>query len=122
MNNKKIILNLYRSKIRLCQTHGYKLGSYKNINPGFNLGRALMKCKKIKNKQRRSNFIMSYVRQGYKDNIDINDDFIVNMYIDEGFQVLRNLNNLLKHGNKKKYIEIEKFIDDDLIFFDYFND
>ena len=119
MNNKKIILNLYKSKIKLCLNHGYKLGSYKEVTPDFNLGKSLIKCKKIRNKARRANYIMSHVRQGYKDNIHKNDNFMINCYIDEGFQVLRNLNNLLNQ-KKKNTKNIEVLNEDDYIFFDYF--
>ena len=122
MNNKKIVLALYKSKLELCRDFGYKLGHHKYVKPGFNLGRSLLKCKKIKNKEKRSNYIMNHIRQGYRDNKNINDEYIVDMYIDEGFQVLRNLNNLLNLKKNKKKINIEKYYDTDFIFFDYFED
>lgn len=122
MNNKKIILNLYRSKIKLCKEQGYKLGTYKNVSPDFNLAKSLIKCKKIRNKVKRSNYIMSHVRQGYKDNMYKEDHFMVDVYIDEGFQVLRNLNNLLKLKKEKINDKNIIKIDDDYIFYDYFND
>ena len=118
MNNKKIVLNLYKSKIKLCMQSGYKLGSFKSVEPHFNLARSLIKCKKINNKKRRANYIMNHVRQGYKDNIHKNDNLLINLYIDEGFQVLRNLNNLLNLKKKTKNIKV--LDQDDYIFFDYF--
>ena len=34
--NKQAILNLYRAKLRICHTYGYKYGNWKIIYPNFN--------------------------------------------------------------------------------------
>lgn len=120
MNNKKIIFNLYKSKIQLCQLKGYKLGSTFYVNPDFNLAKSLIHCKKIKNSKKRATYIMSHIKQGYTDNINVKDDILKNFYIDEGFQFLRNLNNLLNFDKKKSKKKIKFDEDDDYIFYDYF--
>ena len=48
-NHKRLVLNLYRSKIKICHEYGYTLGNYKyNIKPNFNLGKcgfgSLLSC------------------------------------------------------------------------------
>ena len=120
MNNQKIIYNLYKSKIQLCQKKGYKLGTTFFVNPDFNLAKSLIHCKKIRNSKRRATYIMSHIRQGYKDNMNVKDDILKNFYIDEGFQVLRNLNNLLNFNKNKIKEKINFEEDNDYIFFDYF--
>ena len=42
--HKRLVLNLYRSKLKICYYYGYDFGDWKyNIKKDFNLGKALMK-------------------------------------------------------------------------------
>lgn len=110
--NRKIILNLYKTKLKICHSHGYKLGTSTYVQPNFNLGRALVKLKKIRTKSNRAKFVMSHIKQAYNDSKDMEDEFMINAYIDEGFLTLRNFDNFLKL--KKKVNNYYEYIDIDL--------
>ena len=93
--HKRLVLNLYRSKLKICYYYGYDFGDWKyNIKKDFNLEKALMKTQKIKNEKKKATFIMNHIRQTYKDQKYLNEDYIIDMYIDEGFRALRKLDNL----------------------------
>ena len=121
MNNRKIILSLYKTKLKLCVNHGYILGTSINVSPNFNLGKCLIRCNKIRNKEKKATYIMSHIRQGYKDNMYKDNYFMNNIYIDEGFHVLRNLNQLLNKSPKKKNKNIVN-LEDEYIVYDFFEE
>ena len=109
--NRRIILNLYKTKLKICHSQGYELGTSMNIQPNFNLGKALVRLKKIRNKKNKAKFVMSHVKQAYSDTKNIEDEFMINAFIDEGFMTLRNFDNFLKL--KKKIIYDEDYIEVD---------
>ena len=102
MSNRRIILNLYRAKINLCRSQGYELGNWKDVPPNFNLGRSLLKLKRIKIKKNRATYVMNHVRQAYKDTINIKDKELIDAFIDEGFMSLRNFDNFLNVKKRRK--------------------
>ena len=99
-NHKRLVLNLYRSKIKLCHEYGYTLGNHKyNIKPNFNLGKAILRCNQQKNDEKKITFIANHIRQSYKDQKNLKDSFLIDFYIDEGFRVLRKIDDLLFYTN-----------------------
>lgn len=105
--NKQIILNLYKTKVKLCQSQGYKLGSCVYVQPHFNLGKALVKVKKMRNNKYKAKFIMSHIKQAYNDAKYVKNDFLADALIDEGFLALRNFNNFLNVPKKRIIYEDE---------------
>ncbi len=110
MNNRKIILSLYKTKLKICQSQGYKLGNWTYIEPQFNLGKSLVQLKRFKNKKYRATFVMNHIRQAYKDTKNVKDEFLINAFIDEGFLTLKNFDNFLKLKKKKPSTEDDTFI------------
>jgi len=99
-NHKRLVLNLYRSKIKICHEYGYTLGNYKyNIKPNFNLGNALIKCNQIENEENKITYVTNHIRQSYKDQKYLKDNYLINFYIDEGFRVLRKIDDLLFYND-----------------------
>ena len=88
--NKQAILNLYRAKLRICHTYGYKYGNWKIIYPNFNFGKVLLKIKNTKFIKNKATYIANYTRFFYKDTKKIKDKKLINYNIDDGFRVLRN--------------------------------
>lgn len=113
MNNRKIILNLYKTKIKICKNQGYELGSTINVEPNFNLGKALLKLKKLRKKKNRATFVASHVKQAYRDTNNVKDEFLINAFIDEGFVTLKNFDNFLKLKKKRVFDDEEVYIDYD---------
>lgn len=118
MSNRKIILNLYRAKINLCRNQGYELGNWKDVPPNFNLGRSLLKLKKIRLKKNKATYLMNHIRQAYKDTINIEDKELIDAFIDEGFMTLRKFDNFLNVKKRRKKIKDEE---EDYIIFEYDN-
>ena len=86
--NKQVILNLYRSKIRMCHIFGYKYGNWIYISPRFNFGKVI-KIKNMKKINNKATYIANYTRYFYKDSKKIKDEQLIDYNIDEGFRVLR---------------------------------
>ena len=101
MNNRKIILSLYKTKLKICQSQGYKLGNWTYVEPHFSLGKSLVQLRKIKSKRIKATFVMNHIRQAYKDTKHVKDDFLIDAFIDEGFLTLKNFDNFLKLKKKK---------------------
>jgi len=117
--NRKIILNLYKTKVKLCQSQGYQLGSCSNIQPHFNLGKALVKLRKIRNNKYKAKFVMSHIKQAYNDAKYVQNDFLIGALIDEGFLALRNFDNFLNVPKKRIIYEDD---DDEYIEFGFDED
>ena len=88
--NKQTILNLYRAKLRKCNSFGYKFGNWMNIHPNFNFGKVLLKIKNSKQIYVKASHTANYTRFFYKDAKKIKDKKLIDYNIDEGFHVLRN--------------------------------
>ena len=96
MNNRKVILALYKDTIKLCQNKGYKLGSCYNVKNNFNINNAIIKSnkmivndKKIIENNKKILFIMSHIRQAYKDNKN-KHNINIDACIDNGLFLIRN--------------------------------
>ncbi len=89
MNNKKVILALYKNTIKLCQDRGYILGSCYKVKNNFNINKTIIKSNKIIFNDRKILFIMSHIRQAYKDNKNKNN-INIDACIDNGFFLIRN--------------------------------
>ena len=96
MSQRRLVLNIYKSKLKLCHEFGYEYGNYHfNIKPHYNLGRSLKIANRIKNDKKRVTFIVNHIRQSYKDQKNLTDSDLINVYIDEGLRVLRKFDDLL---------------------------
>ena len=89
MNNRKVILALYKDTIKLCQNKGYKLGSCYNVKNNFNINNAIIKSNKIIINDNKILFIMSHIRQAYKDNKN-KHNINIDACIDNGLFLIRN--------------------------------
>ena len=89
MNNRKVILALYKDTIKLCQNKGYKLGSCYNVKNNFNINNAIIKSNKIIVNDKKIVFIMSHIRQAYKDNKN-KHNINIDACIDNGLFLIRN--------------------------------
>jgi len=89
MNNRKVILALYKDTIKLCQNKGYKLGSCYNVKNNFNINNAIIKSNKIIVNDKKIVFIMSHIRQAYKDNKN-KHNINIDTCIDNGLFLVRN--------------------------------
>ena len=99
---RKQVLLLYRTKLRLCKYMGYKFGSWKNDTIVPQKITSGMLRKHIKTNVI-GNFIWNNIRIQYKVMIDERDPNIINDAIDNGFIVLRFINdvtNLYKSERK----------------------
>jgi len=78
-----LVLNIYRSKLKLCHEFGYTYGNYYfNVKPHYNLGRSLKIANKMKNENKRITYISNHIRQSYKDLKKFKLDSVFNtMYI-----------------------------------------
>tara|TARA_B100000989_G_scaffold296764_1_gene280720 strand:- start:2221 stop:2535 length:315 start_codon:yes stop_codon:yes gene_type:complete len=93
-NNRKIILTLYKHKLKLCRKLGYVYG---NWNDDYVVNHQYISLSKVKkyNTRRLCNYMLNNIRNQYKlckyetDKEDIND------CIDFGFETLKDMNKFL---------------------------
>jgi len=96
MSNRRLILNIYKSKLKLCHDFGYEYGNYHYyVKPNYNLRRSLKIVNKMKNENKRITYIANHIRQSYKDQKNIRDPELINLCIDKGLRVLRKIDDLL---------------------------
>ena len=89
MSNRKIILNLYKTKIKLCQQIGYQLGTYlPNIN-NYKLNKKYFKHESIEL------LLFSHIKYQYTKNINIKNNHLIQNQIDTGFYVIRNFDEFV---------------------------
>lgn len=97
--NKRVVLALYRNKLKLSHSMGYNYGKW-NDNNIIDESKSISKTlKKLRNerifKQINGDFIMDNVRYRYKISKNITDDDLINLSIDNGFNILKKINNIL---------------------------
>tara|TARA_B100001989_G_C24491401_1_gene439751 strand:+ start:745 stop:1077 length:333 start_codon:yes stop_codon:yes gene_type:complete len=91
-SNKKIILSLYRIKLRYCiDNFNYKCGSWINYKKINIKSRNLYKLKK---KINFGNYIFNIIRDNYKSNKDLTVKEEIDKQIDYGFYIVRNLDEI----------------------------
>ena len=87
--NNRIILSLYRAKLRICNSYGYSYGDWMYINPKLNFGKVLLKIKKSRSYSSKAKYIANYTRFFYKDAKNIKDKELIDYNIDEAFRAFR---------------------------------
>ena len=97
MTNRKIILNLYKTKIKLCQQMGYQLGTYLPNIYNYKLKKKYYKHKPIEL------LLFSHIKCQYTKNINIKNNNVIQKRIDYGFYVIRNFDKIIKKIKYFKY-------------------
>jgi hypothetical protein len=100
MSNGKIILNLYKTKIKLCQQMGYQLGTYLPKINNYKLNKKYFKHEPIEL------LLFSSIKYQYTKNINIKNNNLIQDQIDIGFYVIRNFDECIK---KIKYIKYKQY-------------
>lgn len=94
-NNRKVILSLYRSKLKLSHNFGYQYGKWDNNQINNILGSInKKKLKKKHGSQKVGSYIMNNVRYRYKMCMYEKDNNKIEYLIDDGFYYLKKINNL----------------------------
>ena len=92
-NHKKMILNLYRIKLRYCiNNFGYKCGDWYNYK-NFDISKK-RNLKKLNKKKTFGNYVFNIIRDNYKLNKNLSCENMINNKIDYAFHVLRNLDEI----------------------------
>jgi len=102
MNNKTLVKVLYRNKLRICNRLGYQYGNWNNNYITNNI--TYKKIHKHHTKKLAGNYLMNNIRDAYKSCSDEVDDEIINHYIVDGFESLRELNELEFCYKKKRKV------------------
>ena len=92
--DRRIILSLYRHKLKNCVKLGYKYGNWDN---GLVCNRPDISSKQFRKMHKRGivgNYIFNNIRHQYKLSKNINNSQKNNL-IDYGFHILRNMNVLI---------------------------
>jgi hypothetical protein len=97
-SNKKIVIALYRSKIRTCNNLGYSLGKWNDANITHRTNLYLHKIKTIHKRLNMGEYLMDNIRLRYKLYKDEPDIVKIEKLIDNAFDHLRDLNQF---ANKK---------------------
>ena len=107
----KMIFSLYRAKIRMANSMGYKYGAhYKQSINDLTLCRDYVVTGKILDNSKKGKIIGSTIKLHYKKYMYCSPSIKLNTFIDRGFIWLRNLNELYF-----KYIERKKIISPQLL-------
>jgi hypothetical protein len=96
--NKKIVIALYRSKLRMCNNLGYSLGNWNDGNLTRREHLYLHKIKKKRKSKYWGAYLMDNIRFRYKLYKDEPDIEKIEELIDNAFDHLRDLN---EYTNKK---------------------
>ena len=101
--NRRVILNLYKHKIKICRDMNYKYGKWDysqyrsdNVIEYYDYYR----LKKMNRTKKLGHHLMNNIRCRYKLYSDIKDEEHINDLIDNGFSILRDMNNLKKNLKK----------------------
>ena len=94
MNNRIVILTLYKHKLKLCRKIGYNYGNWNN---NFDDNYKYISFNKLKkyNKRKLANYMVNNIRNQYKLHKDETDEEETNELIDFGFQILKDMNHLV---------------------------
>jgi hypothetical protein len=98
-NHRKVVLALYKSKLKLCKIWGYKYGTYLPFIDKPNLRKYYVKHENI-------GFILfSHIKKSYTQHKHLQDSIFIQQQIDYGFYVLRNFDKFLCkfHQEKSKF-------------------
>ena len=96
--NKKIVLSLYKNKLKISHELGYKYGKWNNFVIIKNHKNSVFKYLKRKRRYKFGDVIMNNVRYWYKINKNETDNNEINKHIDYGFDVLKYLNDIKNKG------------------------
>lgn len=99
-NTSRVIIALYRAKLRECYKVGYKYGDW-NPQHIVDINR-LGKKKIIRYRQQGllGSVLWNTIRDEYKYNKNEDDNMITNILLEEAFMMLRKVNKIIGH---KKY-------------------
>tara|TARA_B100000902_G_C27292023_1_gene907713 strand:+ start:1741 stop:2067 length:327 start_codon:yes stop_codon:yes gene_type:complete len=100
--NKKTVIALYRSKMRICNNLGYSFGQWNDSNLARREDFNIHKIKKS-HKKNIGAYIMDNCRFRYKLYKEEFDNEKIGILIDDGFSNLRKLNKL--HKKEKQFKE-----------------
>jgi len=94
MSNKRTILALYKNKLKICHELGYIYGS--NNIKFINRSTSIFPIKKIQRKFKYSlgPYLMNNIKYRYKLNMYEDDEDIINDHIIDGFDRLKQMNEL----------------------------
>ena len=93
MNNKKIVLALYKNSLKVCSKLGYTYGSWnKKYIPQSHI--SYRKINRIVNRNKEGVYLMNGIRNKFKKNKENEEE--IDELITEGFELLKELNLILK--------------------------
>ena len=92
--NRKIVLSLYKNKIKICQEHGYKLGNWDNSLVKNNDFINKKMIKRFYKNNLLGSFLMNNIRDRYKFFKYENDEIEIDSLIDYAFEFYRELTYL----------------------------
>ena len=103
MNNNIVVRTLYRSKLRLCNRMGYNYGNWSNQYITNNLNNiSYKKINRMFHKMLGGSYLMNNIRYRYKMNKYETDTDNINEHIEEGFEMLKELNEIEQYYKRKK--------------------
>jgi len=101
MNNKLVIRTLYRNKLRLCNRLGYNYGDWNNHYITKNINNInYKKVNRMFHKMLGGTYLMNNIRHRYKLYQYENDIDYINEHIEEGFEILKELNEIETYYKK----------------------
>lgn len=101
MNNNIVVRALYRSKLRLCNRMGYKYGDWSNNYITNNINNiSYKKINRMFHKMLGGSYLMNNIRYRYK--IHKHDTDNINEHIEDGFEMLKELNEIELYFKNKK--------------------
>jgi hypothetical protein len=103
MNNNIVIRALYRSKLRLCNRLGYNYGDWNNHYITKNINNInYKKINRMFHKTLGGHYLMNNIRYRYKMNKYETDTDNINEHIEEGFDILKEINEIEQYYKRKK--------------------
>ena len=101
MNNNIVVRALYRSKLRLCNRMGYNYGDWSNNYITNNINNiSYKKINRMFHKMLGGSYLMNNIRYRYK--IHKYDTDNINEHIEDGFEMLKELNEIEQYYKRKK--------------------
>tara|TARA_Y100000361_G_scaffold118134_1_gene109421 strand:+ start:10855 stop:11160 length:306 start_codon:yes stop_codon:yes gene_type:complete len=99
MNNKKIVLALYKNSLKVCNKLGYTYGLWnkKYIPQSYISNR---KINRIVNRNEEGVYLMNAIRNKFKKNKENEEE--IDELITEGFEILKEINLILKIKESKE--------------------
>jgi len=97
--NKIVIKNLYKNKLKICRTLGYEYGNWDNKQIVLEDYMEIYNLRQKYNNNNLGHFLMNNIRNRYKIRQYETDPDKINLWIDYGFHILKEV-NLLKNSMK----------------------